>query len=100
MHIFYQYSMPAGTHSRLGYITWHLSNPRYRFGDLTAKVSGSGTTVANEFCRYQDSADRVGAVNPEEWAYPFVADLVEQSKARRDSIGAGSIGSSPRFQAW
>jgi hypothetical protein len=100
MHIFYQYSMPAGTNSRLGYITWHLSNPRYRFGDLTAKVSGSGTTVANEFCRYQDSADRVGAVNPEEWAYPFVADLVEQSKARRDSIGAGSIGSSPRFQAW
>jgi hypothetical protein len=100
MHVCYRYSMPAGTDSRLGYITWHLSNPRYRLGDLTAKVSGSGNTVANEFCRYQNSADRVGAVNPEEWAYPSVVDLVEQRKARRDSIGAGSTGSSPRLQAW
>lgn len=83
----------------LGYITWHLSDPRYRLGDLTAKVSGNGNTVADEFCRYQDSARRVGAVNPKEWAFPSVAELVEQRKARRDSIGTGSIASSPKLQA-
>jgi 4-diphosphocytidyl-2C-methyl-D-erythritol kinase len=83
----------------LGYITWHLSDSRYRLGNLTAKVSGSGSTVADEFCRYQDSADRVGAINPKEWAYPSIADLVEQRKARRDSIGAESTSSSLELQA-
>jgi ABC-type thiamine transport system substrate-binding protein len=87
------------TYAFSGYITWHLSDPRYRLRDLTANVSGSGNSVADQFCRYQASADRVGAVDPKEWAYPSVVELVEQRKARRDSMGAGSAGSSPKLQA-
>ncbi|KAH6622421.1 trichodiene synthase [Boeremia exigua] len=82
-----------------GYITWHLSDPRYRLDELTAKVSGSASTTADEFRRYQESARRVGAVNPEEWAFPSVVELVEQRKTRRDSIGKVSTASSPELKA-
>lgn len=91
------YSIPAWTDFASGYVTWHLSDPRYRLAELAKKVSENGNTIAKDFCRYQDSASRVGAVNSREWAYPSVADLVKQRKARRDSVGAESMGSSPKF---
>lgn len=80
-----------------GYITWHLSDPRYRLGDLTAKVSGSKNTTAKEFCRYQQSGARIGGVNSQEWAYPSVVELVERNNAKRDSMHAGYLVSTPQW---
>ncbi|KAK1492451.1 trichodiene synthase [Colletotrichum tamarilloi] len=60
-----------------GYVTWHLSDPRYRLRELVTSAAGGDTATAKEFRRYQAAGDLVGAVDPKEWAYPPVADLVE-----------------------
>ncbi|KAL0764982.1 hypothetical protein CaCOL14_012241 [Colletotrichum acutatum] len=60
-----------------GYVTWHLSDPRYRLRELVTSAAGGDSATAKEFRRYQAAGDLVGAVDPKEWAYPPVADLVE-----------------------
>lgn len=59
-----------------GYVTWHLIEPRYRLFELADKVASNESSVAREFRDFQASGQRAGKVDPEEWAYPTVAQLL------------------------
>ncbi|KAI1880216.1 hypothetical protein JX265_001837 [Neoarthrinium moseri] len=63
-----------------GYVTWHLSDPRYRLRELVTNAAGGDSLVAQEFRAHQAAADLVGAVDPKEWAYPRIADMVENAQ--------------------
>ena len=59
-----------------GYVTWHLSDPRYRLKEL---CDGAGNSPAGlAFRHYQHAAAETGAVEPKQWAYPLVKDLAKE----------------------
>ncbi|KAL2202444.1 trichodiene synthase [Sarocladium strictum] len=57
-----------------GYITWHLSDPRYRLSELQTGQTADGAKMR----AYLDAGLRVGRVDPSKWAYPSVAELVKE----------------------
>lgn len=57
-----------------GYITWHLSEPRYRLRELGERAGDS--PAARKFCEYL-GAGAQAAVDAEHWAYPSVAAMAE-----------------------
>ena len=57
-----------------GYVTWHLCDPRYRLKELWDRAGNSSSGLA--FCHCWQSAAQVGAVDPKEWAFPLIKDLV------------------------
>ena len=59
-----------------GSVTWHLCDSRYRLKELWDRAGNSPAGLA--FRHYQQSAARVGAVDPKEWAFPLVKDLAEK----------------------
>jgi len=61
-----------------GYVTWHLSDPRYRLKELWDRAGNSSAGL--EFRRYQQAGAKVGTVDPKEWAYPPVKELAEKQK--------------------
>jgi len=63
-----------------GYVTWHLCDPRYRLSELY-KCTGQ-TEDGAKMRAYLDAGFKVGAVDPSEWAYPSVAELVKEQKGR------------------
>lgn len=57
-----------------GYITWHLSEPRYRLRELGERAGDSPN--ARRFREYL-GAGAQAAVDAEHWAYPSVAAMAE-----------------------
>ncbi|KAG6366080.1 hypothetical protein INS49_000256 [Diaporthe citri] len=57
-----------------GYITWHLTNPRYRLRELGRRAGDSAT--ARRFREYLDAGAQAG-IDAEYWAYPSVAAMAE-----------------------
>lgn len=57
-----------------GYITWHLSEPRYRLRELGERAGDSA--AARKFREYLDAGAHA-AVDAEYWAYPSVAVMAE-----------------------
>ncbi|KAJ4155071.1 hypothetical protein LMH87_000337 [Akanthomyces muscarius] len=67
-----------------GYVTWHLCDPRYRLQELNSKI-GEDSEASQKLREYLKSANAVGTVNPREWAYPKVTELVaERQKKQAD----------------
>lgn len=69
-----------------GYVTWHLCDPRYRLQELNSKI-GEDSEASQKLREYLKSANAVGTVNPREWAYPKVTELVaerQKKQAERD----------------
>lgn len=60
-----------------GYVTWHLSDKRYRLSELAAELqaSGEGKEVVASWKQAQD----VGHVEPERWAFPSVEELMPKT---------------------
>ncbi|CAI7642799.1 unnamed protein product [Penicillium palitans] len=63
-----------------GYVTWHLCDPRYRLQELHSLTKGSAE-VSAKFHSYLQSANEVGSVAPEAWAYPSVASMAADDLA-------------------
>lgn len=63
-----------------GYVTWHLCDPRYRLQELHSLTKGSAE-VSTKFHSYLQSANEVGSVAPEAWAYPSVASMAADDLA-------------------
>ena len=61
-----------------GYVTWHLSDPRYRLKELYERAGDSPAGL--KFREYQQASSATAARDPREWAYPSVMALVEQQK--------------------
>lgn len=61
-----------------GYTTWHLTDPRYRIHEIY-KLAGD-IPAGKRFCEYFEAANEVGTVKEANWAYPSIAELVQQSK--------------------
>lgn len=57
-----------------GYITWHLSEPRYRLRELGERAGDSA--AARRFREYL-GAGAQACVDAEHWAFPSVATMVE-----------------------
>lgn len=57
-----------------GYITWHLSSPRYRLREFGERAGDSA--AARKFREYLDAGAQAG-VDVEHWAYPSVAAMAE-----------------------
>lgn len=57
-----------------GYITWHLTEPRYRLRELGDPAGDS--TTARRFREYLDAGAQA-AVDAEQWAYPSIAAMAE-----------------------
>lgn len=57
-----------------GYITWHLSDPRYRLRELGKR--GGDSAAARRFREYLDAGAQA-AVDAEHWAYPSVEVMAE-----------------------
>lgn len=57
-----------------GYITWHLSGPRYRLRELGERAGDSA--AARKFREYLDAGAQ-SAVDAEHWAYPSVVAMAE-----------------------
>lgn len=73
-----------------GYVTWHLSDPRYRLKELYERAGNSPAGL--KFREYQQASSAVAALDPREWAYPSVAVLAEQQKmASTASDDVGSL---------
>ena len=61
-----------------GYVTWHLSDPRYRLKELYGRAGNSPAGL--KFREYQQASSTVAVLDPGEWAYPSVVAPVEQQK--------------------
>lgn len=70
-----------------GYITWHLSEPRYRLRELGERAGDSAT--ARKFREYLDTAAQA-AVDAEHWAYPSIAAMAEM-QARDKAVSGQDI---------
>ncbi|PLB46472.1 trichodiene synthase [Aspergillus steynii IBT 23096] len=55
-----------------GYVTWHLCDQRYRVNEIYEQVDRK-SEVGRKFCRYFEKANKVGRIDPAEWAVPAVA---------------------------
>lgn len=58
-----------------GYVTFHLCDPRYRVNEIYDQVDRE-SEVGRKFCQYFERANRVGRIDPAEWAVPSVIDLL------------------------
>lgn len=65
-----------------GYITWHLSEPRYRLRELGERAGDSA--AARKFREHLDAGAHA-AVDSEYWAYPSVAAMAE-AQLRDDAV--------------
>ena len=72
-----------------GYVTWHLSDPRYRLKELYELAGDSPAGL--KFREYQQAGSATAARDPREWAYPSVVALVEQQKVA--STASDHVGS-------
>lgn len=73
-----------------GYVTWHLSDPRYRLKELYERAGNSPAGL--KFREYQQASSAAAALDPKEWAYPSVVALAEQQKVASTVSGdAGSL---------
>lgn len=61
-----------------GYVTWHLTNPRYRLHELVEKFGDGGT--GKEFKGFWEKAREVGDVDPSTWAVPLLEDLIGKAE--------------------
>lgn len=61
-----------------GYVTWHLSDPRYRLKELYERAGNSPAGL--KFREYQQASSAAAVLDPREWAYPSVVAIVEQQK--------------------
>ncbi|KAF7593961.1 hypothetical protein BBP40_010468 [Aspergillus hancockii] len=66
-----------------GYVTWHLCDPRYRLPEIYAEVTGESEVEA-KFRKYCEQAYAVGSIEPSEWAYPSISDIIEQNKKEEE----------------
>lgn len=70
-----------------GYVTWHLSDPRYRLSELGNRGGDGG--AAGKFREYLDAGAQA-AVGAELWAYPSVEAMAEEQL--RNHAGSGVYG--------
>jgi trichodiene synthase len=66
-----------------GYVTWHLCDKRYRLPEIYAEVTGD-SEVEVKFRKYCEQAYAVGSIEPTEWAYPSISDIIEQNKKEEE----------------
>lgn len=87
-----------------GYITWHLSEPRYRLRELGERAGDSA--AARRFREYLGAGSQA-AVDSEHWAYPSVAAMADAQltnegatgeKAPRDDSMPGVNDGCPKLQ--
>lgn len=62
-----------------GYITWHLSDDRYRLVELYE--SAGDDVMAQRFKKYVESARRVGYIDPAAYCVPSVTELCDREMA-------------------
>lgn len=67
-----------------GYITWHLSERRYRLRELGERAGDSA--AARKFREYLDVGAQAG-VDSEHWAYPSVAAMAEAQLSNKPVSG-------------
>lgn len=67
-----------------GYITWHLSEPRYRLRELGERAGDSAT--AQKFREYLGVGSQA-AVDSEHWAYPSIAAMADAQLMSEAGIG-------------
>ena len=51
-----------------GYVTWQLSDERYRMVELFEKAKSMDSEVGRKFCTYFEGAREAGGVDPALWA--------------------------------
>ncbi|GES66569.1 trichodiene synthase [Aspergillus terreus] len=56
-----------------GYVTWHLSDERYRMNEVYERVS-ENDEMGRKFCRYYEDANKVGRIDPAKWARLSVSE--------------------------
>ena len=61
-----------------GYITWHLSDKRYRINEIYEQTLDD--EVGMKFRSYYEAAHKVGAVDPAEWTTPTFTSLMKQTQ--------------------
>ena len=71
-----------------GYVTWHLSDARYRLKELYERAGNSQAGL--KFRGYQQVSSAAAVLDPREWAYPSVVALVEQQKVASTASDNGS----------
>ncbi|KAJ5584760.1 uncharacterized protein N7459_004560 [Penicillium hispanicum] len=59
-----------------GYVTWHLCDNRYRINEIYEQA-GEGDELGRKFRSYYEEANRVGRVDPKEWAVVDVPSVNE-----------------------
>lgn len=59
-----------------GYLTWHLTNDRYRLNEVYERCGDSPNEV--KFRHYYEEAIKVRDIDRKEWATPLLATAVEE----------------------
>ncbi|KAK6450105.1 trichodiene synthase [Trichoderma asperellum] len=73
-----------------GYITWHLSDDRYRLFELY-ESAGDGV-MAQRFKNYVESARRVGYIDPARYCVPSVTELCDREIAKKSASRSRKFG--------
>nr|ABG73407.1 trichodiene synthase [Stachybotrys echinatus] len=69
-----------------GYITWHLCDNRYRLKEIYEGTKDIVTEDAIKFRKFYEQAAKVGAIDHAEWAYPSVAERLENRKVEEQTV--------------
>ncbi|TIA29602.1 hypothetical protein D6C78_10125 [Aureobasidium pullulans] len=69
-----------------GYVTWHLTNPRYRIGELVEQVDKLRLDGNEQLCKVWKAAMDVGDVDPKLWATPSLQDMMEEIKCTETQL--------------
>ena len=62
-----------------GYITWHLSNHRYRLNEIYERASGTDE-MSRKFRSYYEDANKVGQIDQAEWVVESIVPPASENQ--------------------